>query len=195
MEKKSKVSFKLTTRQITVTGMLSAVSIILSVTQIGFIKVPPFVDITIMHVPVIIGAILEGPIVGALVGLIFGIFSMIQAIIQPGPFSFIFLNPIVSVIPRVAIGITTYYAYKLLKTRFKFLRIGFAASIGTITNTVGVLGFMYLIYLKSIAEISNMGVVAATALIAALSFQGIFELIFSILISIPIVMAMEKIRK
>lgn len=189
MEKKTKLSFKLTTRQITVVGMLSAISIVLSVTGIGIVPIPP-AGVTIMHVPVIIGAILEGPIVGAIIGLIFGISSIIQAIKTPTILSYTFLNPIVSVIPRIAIGITTYYAYKLLKTKFKVLRIGFAAGIGTLTNTVGVLGFMYLIYL-----IRSMGVTAATVLVVGLGFQGLIEMIFCILITIPIIMAVEKVRK
>ena len=37
-----------------------------------------------MHVPVIIGAVLEGPIVGLVIGFIFGLFSLIQAAIGFG---------------------------------------------------------------------------------------------------------------
>lgn len=68
---------KFSVRQIAMIGMLSAISIFLGLTGLGFIPIPP-VKATIMHIPVIIGAIVEGPIVGSLVGLVFGLFSMYQ---------------------------------------------------------------------------------------------------------------------
>lgn len=80
---------KFSVRQIAMIGMLSAISIFLGLTGLGFIPIPP-VKATIMHIPVIIGAIVEGPIVGSLVGLVFGLFSMYQNFTAPGPTSFIF---------------------------------------------------------------------------------------------------------
>ena len=68
-----------------------------------------------MHIPVIIGAIMEGPVVGGFIGLIFGLFSIYQALTNPTPVSFVFLNPLVSVIPRILIGIVSYYVYNALK--------------------------------------------------------------------------------
>lgn len=100
-------------RRLTVVGVLGAISIVLGMTPLGFIPVGP-TRATIMHIPVIIGAIMEGPVVGGMVGLIFGMFSIYQAITAPTPVSFVFLNPIVSVLPRVLIGITSYYAYRAL---------------------------------------------------------------------------------
>lgn len=72
-----------------------------------------------MHVPVIIGAIIEGPVVGALVGLVFGLFSMYQNFTAPGPTSFIFWNPIIAIIPRVLVGIVAYYVYRTLYNKIK----------------------------------------------------------------------------
>jgi len=40
--------------------------------------------------------------------------SMFQAVTNPTPVSFVFLNPIVSVLPRVLIGIVTYYVYRFV---------------------------------------------------------------------------------
>lgn len=100
-------------RKLTIIGVLGAISVVLGMTPLGFIPVGP-TRATIMHIPVIIGAIMEGPIVGGLVGLIFGMFSIYQAITAPTPVSFVFLNPLVSVLPRILIGITSYYAYKAL---------------------------------------------------------------------------------
>lgn len=111
MKNKSKSS---SVRRMTVIGMLGSISAVLGMTPLGFIPIGP-TRATIMHIPVIIGAILEGPIVGAMVGLIFGIFSMIQAVTNPTPISFVFLNPLVSILPRVLVGIASYYSYVLFK--------------------------------------------------------------------------------
>lgn len=104
----------LSVRKLAIIGVLGGISAVLGLTPLGFIPVGP-TKATIMHIPVIIGAILEGPIIGAMVGLIFGLFSIIQAIVYPTPVSFVFLNPLVSVLPRILIGITSYYSYVLFK--------------------------------------------------------------------------------
>lgn len=105
---------KFNVRKMAIIGVLGAISAVLGMTPLGFIPVGP-TRATIMHIPVIIGAIMEGPIVGAFVGLIFGIFSIFQAITNPTPVSVVFLNPLVSVLPRILIGIVTYYVYNSLK--------------------------------------------------------------------------------
>lgn len=104
----------LSIKRLAIIGMLGGISAILGMTPLGFIPIGP-ANATIMHIPVIIGAIIEGPVVGALVGLIFGIFSIIRAITAPTVISPLFYNPLVSILPRVLIGITTYYSYILFK--------------------------------------------------------------------------------
>jgi uncharacterized membrane protein len=105
----------LNVRKMAIVGILGSISIILGMTPLGFIPVGP-TRATIMHIPVIIGAIVEGPVVGGIVGLIFGLFSVFQAVTNPTPVSFVFLNPLVSIVPRVLIGITSFYVYKALNT-------------------------------------------------------------------------------
>src|SRR5690554_151228 len=124
-------------REITVIGLLFAVTIVLGVTGLGFIPIPPFKS-TIMHIPVIIGGILEGPIVGALTGLLFGLFSMLEAVKTSTPVSFIFMNPIIAVLPRILIGINAYYIYKLMNRKLKKGNIAIAAGVaaGSFTNTI-----------------------------------------------------------
>ncbi|MEW9096826.1 MAG: ECF transporter S component [Clostridiaceae bacterium] len=195
MEKKLKSSINLSTRQIAVVGMLSAISIFLGISGLGFIPIPP-VKATIMHVPVIIGAIIEGPVVGGMIGLIFGIFSVINAFTNPTPLSFVFVNPIVSVVPRVIIGIASYYCYSILSSKLGTLKIALAAAVGSLINTFGVLGLMYLIYVERYALVFNISVPAAKKAIIAVGLtNGIPEAILSVLITVPVVMAVKKIKK
>lgn len=193
ISKGSKV--RLSTRQITIVGLLSSISIILGVTPLGIIPIPPM-NATIMHIPVIIGAILEGPVIGALIGLIFGVFSMIRAIATPNVTSFIFLNPLVSVLPRVIIGITSYYCYKAISIKKETLRIGISAVVGSLTNTIGVLGLIYLFYLKPFAAATKVSIGAAQKTMMGIAIlQGIPEAILSVIITVAVVIAVRKLRK
>lgn len=186
---------KLSTRQLTVIGMLSAISMILGMTPLGFIRLP-FMDATIMHVPVIIGAILEGPIVGFLVGLIFGIFSMIRAFSNPSPTAFLFMNPIIAIVPRVLIGLGSYYIYSLIKIKSTNIRIGISAIIGSLINTIGVLGLAYLIYGEKLAEASHKTkTLVGISFLATAGTNGIPESIIAAVITIPVVLALKKILK
>ncbi len=128
----------LSTRTIAISGVIGAITIMLSVTGLGMIPMPSLAGrATILHVPVIIGAILEGPIVGAFAGFIFGLYSFMT------PVGAIPADPIVRILPRILIGITSYYTYVLFR-RSAFGAV-MAAIIGTLTNTIGYLGLATLI--------------------------------------------------
>ncbi len=188
---------KLTTRQLVIIASLGGISIFLSLTGLGFIPLP-FFKLTIMHVPVIIGALLEGPIVGAIIGLIFGLFSMYQNFTAPTPLSFIFWNPIIALIPRILIGVVSYYAYALFKKIFKNINIsiGLSAIIGSLVNTIGVLGLTYVFYLERYAVAKEIATEAvALTLLGTVTLNGIPEAIFAALISIPIVRTINKLMK
>ena len=154
---------KVNVRRMAVISVLSAISIVLSMIPfVGYIKLGP-VDATIMHVPVIIGAVVEGPLVGAAVGLIFGLTSLFKAFTEPTITSFCFMNPIISVLPRILIGVVSYYVYKLIyKISKRVYLSGFVAGIvGSLTNTIGVMGLIYVIYadkyMQAIGQAGNAG--------------------------------------
>ena len=177
------------TRRLVLIGALGGISIFLGISGLGLIRLPIF-SLTIMHIPVIIGALLEGPIVGIAVGLIFGLFSMYQNITAPGLTSFIFWNPIIALIPRILIGVISYYSFKLLKHKIK------NTGIGTLTNTVGVLGLTYILYLDRYAQAREISreAVAGTLLTVGLT-NGVPEAIVSALITVPIVVTMLKSKR
>lgn len=190
---KQVVKKKFGTRQIAIIGMLSAVSIVLGSTGFGFIPLP-MAKATIMQIPVIIGAILEGPVVGIAVGLIFGIFSIVQNLTNPNILSFAFLNPLVSVLPRMLIGITTYYVYKKIFIKNDLVKTGISAAVGSLTNTVGVLGMIYLLYAAQYAQAKDIAVNTAAKVIFGIALtNGVPEAIVAVVITIPVVLAVKKI--
>lgn len=183
------------TKKLTTFAMLAAISAILGLTPLGIIPIPP-VGATIMHIPVIITAILEGPVLGALMGLVFGIISFVNAIIRPTPISFVAMNPLVSIAPRILIGIVAYYAYRGIPLKNETVKIGSAAVIGTIMNTVGFLGMMYLLYAEPVAKALGQKVDTIGKFLLVLgTTHGIPEIGVAVVITIPIVLAAKKIRR
>lgn len=157
----------LNTRRIVIAGVLGAIAIVLGVTRIGFIPVPNMTgNATIMHIPAIIGAVLEGPVVGVLAGGIFGIFSMLND--TTGLFS----NPLVSVVPRLLIGLFAWLAYRSLKGFNVYLAAAVAGVVGTLTNTIFVVGAILLV-------IGVPGGGAASAFMLSLVPQAIAEIVIA----------------
>ena len=186
---------RIKTRELTTIGMLSAVCVVLGLTGYGFIPLPG-AKATIMHIPVIIGSIIGGPIVGMTIGLIFGIFSIIQNITAPNILSFAFINPLVSVLPRVLIGFTSYYVYKLSFGKNESLRIGFATVIGSLTNTFGVLTMVYILYAAKFAVSKGIDPsIAAKTIYGIAIINGVPEAIIATVITIPVILAIKKIRR
>lgn len=103
-------------RQLVIVAMLGAITVVLGMTPLGFIPIGPL-SATTMHIPVIIGAILEGPVVGGLVGLIFGLSSLFNAMTRPTAISFVFYNPLISIVPRVLLGVFAGLIFKAFKDK------------------------------------------------------------------------------
>lgn len=177
-------SKRLNVRKLTIIGVLGAISIVLGSTPIGFIPVGP-TRATIMHIPVIIGAIAEGPIVGAFIGLIFGLFSIFQAVTAPTPVSFVFLNPLVSVVPRILIGIVSFYVYDGLR------KLGNKKTIGLLyVIFIGIIGYLsYGIYenIKGTGSIwltlMNIFLILLTALLGYLTYTKFKDKALDVILS------------
>ncbi len=153
------------TRKLVITGVMGAITILLGVTHWGFIPWFGGISLTIMHVPVIIAAILEGPVVGLGVGLIFGVFSMIQAAVAPtSPADVWFTNPVLAVLPRLFIGPVAYFVWKLLE-RIPVVGLIVAGIVGSLTNTILVLGVIGLMGLLPWAVLG--GIVISNGLLEA----------------------------
>lgn len=186
---------KLGTRQIAIIGMLSAITMVLGSTGLGFIPLP-MAKATIMHIPVIIGAIIEGPLVGAIIGLIFGLFSIFQNITNPSLLSFAFINPLVSVVPRVLVGIMAYYGYSLFSKKNTTLSVGVGAAVGSLTNTFGVLTMIYLLYAVEFASARNIDPATTAKVIYGIALtNGIPEAMVAVLIVTPIAVAIKRVLK
>jgi uncharacterized membrane protein len=129
-------------RKLVVTGALGALAVFLGITRLGFFPWISGASFTILHIPAIIGAILEGPFVGAGIGLIFGIFSLIQANMNATLFDLAFRNPLVSVLPRAAFPVIVWGLYWLLSKWKKYPAVIVASVLGAFIHTILVLGML-----------------------------------------------------
>ena len=216
------MAIKESTRKLAVSGMMAALMIVLGTTPLGFIPIGPF-DITIMHLPVIIGAILEGPVVGGVLGLFFGLFSIYQAMVAPGVLSPLFFDPLVSVVPRVLVGLCAWYVYagmeRLLRPRrakagqtkpegrgvhrlvwnirqgSESLSVAVASLLATLCNTVLVLGSIYVFHAAAYAEAMEVSrAVVVTTLLSTAVVNGVPESIVALVIATAVILAVKKIK-
>jgi uncharacterized membrane protein len=130
---------KISTKQIALVGILSAITGVMAATGLGFFSVPNVSGaMTIMHIPTIIAGALGGPIVGAFTGLIFGASSFYFFGASVG------FNIVVIFLPRILIGVFSALVFKLLSKKNVYLAGAVAGFVGTVTNTVGVVGLILL---------------------------------------------------
>lgn len=142
-------------------ALLAAIMMVMSVTPLGYIPLP-FMKATIMHIPVIIGACLLGPRVGAGLGALFGLTSVVMATINPNITSFVFTpfysfneqfhgsiwSIVVAMLPRILIGVVSGYVFILVKKVIKndTVSLMLAGVSGAMTNTIGVMGLIYIFF-------------------------------------------------
>ena len=152
---------KMDVRLLAQMALLTALMLVMAFTPLGYIPLP-FMNATTMHIPVIIGACLLGPKMGAVLGGLFGLTSVFKATITPNITSFVFtpfysLNPqfsgswkslIVAIVPRILIGLLAGLAYQAFRKAVHNETVSLAISgfIGSMVNTIGVMGLIYLLF-------------------------------------------------
>lgn len=157
---------------------LSLILIMGFVPQMGYITILPGLSLTLMHLPVLLGASLFGYKRGLLYGLFFGVTSWIQALSNPVGLNGFFVVPWVSVLPRLLFGFLCGFFFQLLRKNPKISRnplvIG-AMSFGlTLLHTVLVFGALFLFYFGDILPYFQSGDILTEGI--SLTFMGVILL-------------------
>lgn len=133
-------------------GMLSAIIVLMAFTPLGYLRVGPL-SITFLTVPVVLGAIMMGPLDGAILGAVFGATSFAQCFgLDAFGTTLLTLNPVFTFIlcfvPRILIGLASGYLLKgLEKIRTnQVVAYALSALAGAVTNTVFFVGFLLLLF-------------------------------------------------
>lgn len=196
-------------------ALLTALTAMLAfVPYIGYIKIPVLaIQATTIHIPVIVGSILLGPGKGAFLGFVFGVTSLINNTTQPGITSFCFspfieigeglggspLALVVCFVPRILVGVVPHYVYeglqKLWKNRNQGRKFSLLAAgvTGSLTNTVLVMGMIYLFFGQAYAAARNLAFEAVLGVImSVVCINGTIEAIVAALIASAVASAMMR---
>jgi len=173
-------------------ALMAAIIVVLANTPLGMIQLP-IIKATTVHIPVIIGAILFGPMAGAILGGVFGICSLISNTMTPSLLSFAF-SPFlsttgltgaakavwVSVGCRILIGVVAGWLWILL-SKIKLNQIAalpIVGFVGSLTNTITVMGSIYILFAQQYAEAREVAASAVWGLvIGTVTASGIPEAI------------------
>lgn len=189
------------TRWTVTVALMMAIVILLANTPLGMIQLP-VIKATTVHIPVIIGSIVLGPLAGAILGATFGICSLISNTMAPTLLSFAFspflsttgfvgvLKAIwVSVGCRTAMGIAAGWLWVLLKKlkvnqNIALIITGF---MGSMFNTIFVMGSIYLLFASQYAQAKDVAVTAVFGLIMGTVFaSGVPEAIAAAILVIAL---------
>lgn len=96
-------------------AIFSAIIVAMTFTPyIGYITIPGMLSITTVHIIVIIASVSIGTYsAGAILGLVWGLSCLLYAMYNGTADAAIFLNPLISVVPRFLVGVCIIAFYKL----------------------------------------------------------------------------------
>jgi len=177
---------RLSTFDLAVAGIFGALAIVLAFTPLGLIPVPtPTEAATSLHLPAIVAGILSGPVVGGLVGLVLALSSwyLYGATFITFTDGNLLVALLAAFLPRILIGVLAYYAYRSLR-RWPALAAAVAGLVGTLTNTVGVLGILIA-----------LGTLPVALLVPVFSMNVPIEVALALVVTIPVVAALRATGK
>lgn len=196
-ERKSK-SQTLKTVKLTQLAFLIAVIILMTFSPIGYIPIGPL-KITLLLLPVVLGAILLGPSGGTICGLAFGLSSFITcftgdafggALVSINPF----YTFITCVVTRTVMGYLTGLLFKKIKKDEKTLPLILTSATGVCLNTFLFMGAIILFFRNAPVVTGWMKSLGAnnlfTFLILAVGVNFLVELLVTVILSVAISKAM-----
>lgn len=201
------------TFRMVLTALFMAIVIIMAfVPNLGYINLV-LIKATLIHVPVIIGSIVLGPQMGAVLGLTFGLTSLINNSISPSVLSFAFspfysvggiggnfFSIIICFVPRILVGVVPYYVYKGLMALMKKFKarqmvvLPIACVLGSFTNTLLVMNMIYIFFKDEFATAKSIAVeVVYDTILGIIAVNGIPEAIVAVIIGTSISIILLKL--
>ena len=178
------------TRWMAAVAMFAAIVVALATTPLGMIPLV-ITKATTVHIPVILGAILLGPLAGGILGGVFGICSVISNTMTPALTSFAF-SPFLSTtgLPgvlkalwiavgcRILIGVAAGWLWRALNRgeRSPWWSLPLVGFVGSMVNTIMVMGSIYVLFAQQYAAAKEVAREAVFGLImTTVAVNGIPE--------------------
>jgi len=122
------------TYELVLTALFTAIIIIMAFTPLGYIPLV-VINATVIHIPVILGALFLGPKKGAFLGFVFGLTSFINNTFKAATASAFVFSPVLAAdiigisgvfksmyicfVPRILVGILPYFVFLLIRNLLK----------------------------------------------------------------------------
>jgi len=199
------------THDLVMTAVFTAIMIVMtSVPFLGYIPIGT-VRATLVHIPVIIGAILLGPKYGAFLGFVFGCISLWMNTFAPTATSFVFspfysigetggnlFSLVICFVPRILIGVVAYYVYagmKKITKQKEVLALAVSGIAGSLTNTILVMNLIYLLFKDSYATAKNIPVKSLYGIILGIiGANGVPEAIVAAIFTVVITKVLLRVK-
>lgn len=200
MEEIMKTTTNFRTGRMVQLALFTAIIAILNLTPLGYINTPPLA-ITLVGIPVIIGAIVLGPASGAFLGVIFGLTSFIRCFgIDPTGVLVLGIDPvktfIMCLLPRILMGWLTGLTFQGLKRidKKRFISYAVTSLLGSLYNTVLFMAFFILFFINNSEFQKNVPLAAKGAItffLTAAGFNAILEAIVCLIIGTAVSKALN----
>ena len=180
------------TYELVLTALFTAIIVIMAFTPLGYIPLV-VINATIIHIPVILGALFLGPKKGAFLGFVFGLTSFINNTFKAATASAFVFSPVLAYnvvgvsgifkslyicfVPRILVGVVPYFVYvlirKALRSEQKTARIVVNAAASLILF-VSVRAFMIRLMPDTVNAVicTLIGLLAGIVLMVVLTVSG-----------------------
>lgn len=186
-------------------SLMSAIILVMAMTPLGYVRTPAL-SITLLTIPVAVGAIILGPKGGAILGAVFGATSFAQAVSGGGGMTAILFqtNPLgttfLCFVPRILEGFLCGLIFQMIrKTNLKKASYYIAGLSCPIINTVLFMGTLVVLFYQTeyIQKlVSSLGATNPLVFIVALvGIQGVIEALVCGILSGTVSLALSRALK
>ena len=180
------------TYELVLIALFTAIIVIMAFTPLGYIPLV-VINATIIHIPVILGALFLGPKKGAFLGFVFGLTSFINNTFKAATASAFVFSPVLAYnvvgvsgifkslyicfVPRILVGVVPYFVYILirraLKSEQKTARIVVDAAASLILF-ISVRAFLIRLLPEAVTPLicTLIGLLAGVVLMVVLTVSG-----------------------
>ena len=191
-----KAKHNITTRQLTLGAMLTALVVVLQLSG-SFIRFGPF-SISLVLIPIVIGAATCGPYIGAWLGLVFGAVVLFSG---DAAFFMEFNAPatiLMVLLKGIACGFLAGLTYRALEKRNSIVAVFAAAVVCPLVNTGVFLVGCMIFFVDAVAVLAAgagfTGSTTAFMFVGLAGFNFLFELGFNIVLA-PVIVRLLQIRR
>ena len=180
------------TYELVLTALFTAILVIMAFTPLGYIPLV-VINATIIHIPVILGALFLGPKKGAFLGFVFGLTSFINNTFKAATASAFVFSPVLAYnidgvagvfkslyicfVPRILVGVVPYFIYMLIRRVVKGEQKTGKIVVDMLASLIlfiSVRAFLIRLFPEALSAVvcTLIGLVAGLVLMAVLTFTS-----------------------